>query len=246
MSRFIQNFPQTGEAPDMIKASAAILMVLDHINILFLGGIPILWVLGRTVFPLFCFTVALHLARGVDGKTYLKKLLPFALLAQIPHTWALWEPVMDADIHKFFFNVIFTLALGGFIAPYLMKARNWVKFGLLVLAIAIEPIVDIFEFGLVGMLLPTFFLMIIKGEKGGWPLTLLAMYLVNYDADIIGIGPVANFVYFIMAATYIILTLWIIFELSKLKDGKRFLPKYFLHFFYPAHFIVLGLIAKFL
>lgn len=246
MSSFIQSFPTTGRAPDILKVVAASLMVVDHANTLFLGATPLLWVVGRTVFPLFCFIVALHLSRGADGFHYFKKLLPFALLAQIPHTWVLWDVVMNASIDDFFVNVIFTLALGGLVASYVLKMPNWAKFGLFAVAVVGDPIFGHIEFGIIGVLMPAFFLMIIRGEKGGWFFTLLCFVFLNYDFQIMGWGPLSNLVYLGLVVIYTTLTLWIIFTVAKTKDGERFLPKYFLHFFYPGHFVALGLASKFL
>src|SRR6267154_1801028 len=49
----------TGAPLDVVKLVAAILMVVDHVNVIFLAHeANIWWKLGRIVFPLFCFATA--------------------------------------------------------------------------------------------------------------------------------------------------------------------------------------------
>lgn len=88
-------------------------MVLDHLASVL--GWEHEWRLpGRLVFPGFAALMAHRLARGVSPERYLRRLLPFALLAQPAYALAF-------GYHLWPLNVLFTLASGALFLtrPYL-------------------------------------------------------------------------------------------------------------------------------
>jgi hypothetical protein len=73
----------TGAPLDLIKTVAAVLMLGDHINSALLEPPALLvWRFGRIAFPLFCFVLASHIARGMDARTQVVRLLVFGALTQ--------------------------------------------------------------------------------------------------------------------------------------------------------------------
>ena len=72
-----------GAPLDVIKLIAALLMIVDHVNAVFLGNHPTLWWhIGRMVFPLFCFALVCNLQRGSSVGKYLTMLLVLGAVSQ--------------------------------------------------------------------------------------------------------------------------------------------------------------------
>jgi len=102
------------------KWLAAALMLLDHVAYIFFPEELLLRLPGRAVFPFFAALVGLNLARGVPAERYLRRLIPFALLAQGGYALAFGYPLLYP------LNVLFTLASG-----VLLYRGSWLSGGLL-------------------------------------------------------------------------------------------------------------------
>lgn len=244
-TKFLTDFPRSGEAPDMLKVVAVLLMVVDHVNTVFLNAELSLWWMGRAVFPLFCLVVALHAERGFNTGRYFKTLLPFAVVSQIPYVWVLWEPIFESQWQNVVLNVIWTLGLGGFVAPWFIKQTRVIQVVLIVLAIMQNLFLSqwlIVEYGLLGVLLPSLFLMLLKEKMMAWPLLLGALLFLNSP----DIKEIDVFVFIVMVATWFVMIflLWLIVStVSAMRSEKRIIPRYFLHYFYPVHLLVLGFLT---
>src|SRR3989338_5224412 len=96
-----------GRALDFIKICAALLMVVENMNVIWFDEtfFP-LHLLGRAAFPLFCYAVAVAVMKkeGAGGAgRYVIKLLILGALVQ-----PFYQPALGAGTC----NVIFTLAAG--------------------------------------------------------------------------------------------------------------------------------------
>lgn len=80
----------TSSGRELLKWIALVLMTGDHAAKVFAGGyIPVLSELGRVAFPLFALVMAYNMAQpGADAARTLRRLLPWALVAQPVHAWA--------------------------------------------------------------------------------------------------------------------------------------------------------------
>ncbi len=119
---------------EALRLLALLLMAVDHAAALFF---PDLWwarVPGRFVFPFFALLTARALKEGVPHGKYLKRLLPFALLSQIPY--GLLFPGYGG-------NILFTLALG----VHLDRAFRERDLPGVLLGLFLSPFVD---YGLLG------------------------------------------------------------------------------------------------
>lgn len=128
---------------EAVKWLAFVLMALDHVNGYLLDGrYPVLFLLGRLVFPLF----AMCLAFGVAGRGSLvldgvvRRLLVWACIAQIP--WSTFE-------HSAGLNVLFQLGAGAALyQTVFVRGLGWQRNVLGVIAL---PVAFLSEFGFPGI-----------------------------------------------------------------------------------------------
>jgi Flp pilus assembly protein protease CpaA len=86
-----------------LKWGIAGLMVFDHVAFIFFPDLTFLRIPGRLVWPVFAALVARQLSQGYPPERYVKRLLPFALLAQPFYALAFGFPLL------FPLNVLFAL-----------------------------------------------------------------------------------------------------------------------------------------
>lgn len=96
---------------ELLKYIALLLMTTDHAGGILYGhyeGLHLSTMLGRLVFPIFAYlAIYNYLYHTRDKKRYVKRLLAFALISQVPYHFAFYE------IHgRFTLNVLFTLGFG--------------------------------------------------------------------------------------------------------------------------------------
>lgn len=136
-----------GPGLEAAKWLAFLLMIGDHVNTHVLdGAYPILYLLGRLVFPLFAFALAAGVAEKGEAVlvSTINRLLVWACVAQVP--WSYFS-------HPVSLNVIFTLAFGLMAySALVVKAWNW-KRGVLYVVAAAASLGSASEFGLIGVLL---------------------------------------------------------------------------------------------
>lgn len=85
-----------------IKLLAAVLMLIDHVGLLFFPQIVLLRIIGRLSFPLFAWLLVQGERHTKDWRAYLIRLLVLGAISQIPYRYF---PVRGL-------NILFTLALG--------------------------------------------------------------------------------------------------------------------------------------
>lgn len=79
----------TSSGRELLKWLGLLLMTGDHLAKVFYGGyLPVISELGRVAFPLFAIVMACNLAQpGADPLKFLRRLLPWALVAQPFFIW---------------------------------------------------------------------------------------------------------------------------------------------------------------
>ena len=228
-----------GAPLDAIKLAAAAVMVADHVNSAIITTPELLaWRFGRLAFPLFCFVLACHIARGMRGQAYVGRLLVLGAFTQPIFSAAFpWSP-REA-------NVLITLAAGTAIAISLTGRSAWLQHAVLGLGTFVIwqwPLLARtgVDFGLAGMLFPAALTLVICGARTHALWLLALLFALNYGANRPGGGPA------VLGAAVDALyagagSLAVVGCGALLRGRPRFLPSYALYAFYPGHLLALAL-----
>ena len=226
-----------GAPLDAIKLAAAVLMVADHVDTILLdGGAPWLWRIGRAAYPLFALVTALHLARGADARAYAAGLLLWAVPTQLVYAWAFPYGSTEASI-------LATLAAGTVLAGALGRAGSWRHLafaaGLAACFLAPQFARTGVDFGLAGIFLPAATLCALRRP---WPdgLWLVACLLALNASGWHPPGE-SRLAATLGAAGTGAAGLGLAVGLAPfLARWGRFLPRWGLRVFYPAHLAALA------
>ncbi len=227
----------------MLKIFACIIMLIDHIGaaVIYYGfhfddkanppadKIRTLYIFmrltGRLAFPIFCFLIVEGYKHTRNVWKYLRNLLIFGVLSEIPFDLAFNKKFFDFGYQ----NVYFTLALGLLmvIAFDKMTQGSFMKAGLkrqaAAIALAAIPVALGFllqtDYGGLGVLLIFTFYLFGKNEMLG---------VVTNVATLTFINPTELFSCFD-------------FYLIKKYNGQKGISlKYFFYFYYPVHLLILA------
>ena len=241
-----------GVPGSVLKWVAIVTMLIDHISVVLLYG----WAkyrhfwgpgieslnfyylvrsIGRLGFPLFCFLLAEGFVHTRSRGKYLLRLFIFALISELPFDRAFWSGWVDLG-HQ---NVFFTLSLG-LLAAMLWDmltqgggdCPSWRGIAAIGCAIALGAAAHYMEtdYGAMGVAL------------------ILVMVLLRdrpWVRDLVAGGVLAAMIPF--GSHWIELFGVLAFPLFHLYNGQRGRQsKYFFYVFYPAHLLLLALIARLL
>ncbi len=103
-----------------IRLIAIITMVIDHVGLFFFPHLVILRIIGRLSFPLFAWLIANGAKYSHNNTLYLKRLLVLAVLSQAP--FIACNLIIGSSF--WYFNVVFTLALGLASILLIKKTKN--------------------------------------------------------------------------------------------------------------------------
>jgi hypothetical protein len=219
-----------------LKLTACLLMVIDHVGLIFFPQTAVFRIIGRLSMPLFAFMIGEGFRHTKNLKKYLLTLFLFAILSQ---------PVYWFVIKSGFLNIFFSLFLGLLSLAIYQRSRNKTIALFTVLTISILAFILNIEYGFYGVMMV--FLLGTHDVKKDMPRLLALTTLVtllNISAPFI-INPRVAF------ANISIWSYMQIFAIPSvlimiLYNGKRGpVNKYFFYFFYPAHLLLLSAI-KFL
>lgn len=234
---YARTFPVSGAALDAIKLVAALAMLLDHVNYVFLGSAStVMGLFGRASFPLFCYATATALVRDVRIKRYAIMLLVLAIPSQIAFYFAL---------EKLYANVLFTLLAGVFMSLWLEKQSAGMRGFMFALAALLTFTPNFIDFGITGIFIPAAMYLALKGDKKayGWLGVLLFVVNITPGDDF---GALTYWAAILIIGLATVFIPWICVRLARrITSPDRAIPKYFLHVFYPAHLAVIALIRLF-
>ena len=214
-----------------IKFIAIICMTLDHVKWFFPNLVnPYTMYFGRVAFPLFAFMITEGYIHTSDLKKYIKRLVIFALISQIP--FMLFRTFVGDYMMG---NVLFTMIFGLLAIIALDKIENTLYSTLAVVA----------------CFLAGYFLDV---DYGIWGIsTIIIFFIFKKNKVLLSISYlIANFIYYYslvkerlftpiinkFSIDYIILIIPLILVLLyNGKQGRKI--KYILYVFYPLHLIVL-------
>ena len=176
----VKHKPFGGLDATTLRLLALGLMLLDHMWATIIPGNMWMTYVGRLAFPIFAFQVTEGFFYTSDRKRYMKRLLMFGLIAEIPFDLMM----VSAPVFLFHQNVMFTLALGLWMIGALERFRldRTVKQGLktagiLVLA-SLLALVGFVDYGVMGVWTVVIFYLC-RGASWAWIGQLAAMVLLN-------------------------------------------------------------------
>ncbi|MBS5451186.1 MAG: conjugal transfer protein TraX [Coriobacteriia bacterium] len=219
--------------------------------------------IGRVAFPLFCFLLAEGFAHTHSKPKYAWRLFLFALISEWPYDWALYGTGLEFTRHQ---NVMFTLlvsflalwageALGGLIDRAIARGRtgahsdlaaNGNSLGTNSASRSLTPVVVIAT--IVFILLGAWFADITEMSYHAFGVLLPgALYLARRSRVLqvaLGCALVAWYCWDHggdLFESYAVIGLLLLF----LYNGKRGRSmKWFFYVFYPAHMLIIGVIAQ--
>lgn len=238
-----KKWPVSGAGLDFIKIMAALLMLIDHIDHIVLERHNFtMFLLGRGAYPLFAYACAAAFIRaGVEkAPDYARNLIMWGLIV-VPISWLTRDTTAA--------NILFTLAVGAGVLPFMMAIGRVGRAVIFTAAVVLLYFPNLFEFSFLGALAPVAIYMTMTGTKDGVFWLVISLGLMNFGGVLPEMTDLGGMAYTIMAITSVTTlgVAWGVLRLSQDRPSseKRLLPKYFLHIFYPAHMIVLALIARF-
>lgn len=199
-----------------LKWIAMLTMLVDHTGMALFPQYPVLRIIGRLAFPIYCFLLVEGAVYTSNWKKYLGRLLLFALISELPFDLARRGQVVAFDAQ----NVFFTLSFGLLAVIILKEQKNslaaWIAALVLVLA------AEFFR----------------TDYGGGGVMIILIFYLLRehmllksfcFGAEILwGYGGIENYALLALAP--------IVCYNGKKGPGGL---KYLFYVFYPAHLLLL-------
>jgi hypothetical protein len=116
---------------EILKVTAIVTMVIDHIYAILYPDMLFLHIIGRLSFPLFAYLIALGIESTKKPKKYMVTLLSFALISQIPYFLAFGIQPFER------LNILFSLFLGA-LTIYFFNKRSLLTFVPILLSILLS------------------------------------------------------------------------------------------------------------
>ena len=232
-----------GLSGDVLKLFAMIFMLIDHMWATVSSGGMWMTALGRLAFPIFAFGIAEGYAHTSDRKAYMKRMLIWALISEIPFNLM----TTGSPVFPFHQNVMFTFLLALMAMSVFAKAvmeKKWLGGGAKLVGLAVLSVINFPDYGFFGVL-TTFMFHVLRGRRFEKPLQLLMMVLIHC-VWIKGLGfPVMLFgsEVFIPLQAFAVLSLIFIWLYNGEKGSFGSLYRRFGYAFYPLHMLLLWLYA---
>jgi len=198
-----------------IKVLAALLMVIDHVGLIFFPDRLIFRYLGRLSFPLFAWLLGQGEKHTRDVYAYLLRIVIWGLVSQ---------PIYFLLFHNGQLNILFTLALGliALSLPKLIGAKYVVWIATAIIAQAVNA--DYGAYGVFTIILMARFVRSSLVWWAGWEILNLSVLFTRLSASYQGLALLAP----------VILICW------NGKQGRKFKSFYL---FYPVHLFLLWLVG---
>ena len=210
-----------------LKLLALITMIIDHVGAVFFPQYPILRIIGRLSFPIYCFLLVEGYFHTKDIRKYSLRLLIFALISEVPFDFAFYGKLTNS--HQ---NIFFTLFLG-LMAIHLIHTLNKEN---LIIAFAGAILMMFFaeyissDYGSLGILyIITFYLL--KSVDGMAKLLLMTFLIA-----------VLNFLMSGGLQNYSVLSSVFIFQYDGTLGPKNKFLQYGFYIMYPLHLAIIYLI----
>jgi len=225
------------------------LMLLDHLWASIVPGNDWMTWLGRMAFPIFAFQIAEGFFHTSDVKHYIRRLLIFAAIAEIPFNLF----TSGSPIFPFHQNVLWTLLLGLIAIRALERSRQertgkGLLRGVSMAALCcLLGLVGLTDYGAMGVATVILFYLL-RGFPLAWLAQLAAMVLLNivwFKGIYIPVELFGHSFEFVVQgfAVAALIPIWL-YNGEKGKSGR--LVQYSAYAFYPGHLLILYLIMQIL
>ncbi len=210
-----------------LKLLALITMIIDHVGAVFFPNYPILRIIGRLAFPIYCFLLVEGYFHTRDIRKYSLRLLIFALVSEVP-----FDLAFNGKLTSNHQNIFFTLFLG-LMAIHLIHTLNKEN---LIIAFAGAVLMMFFaeyissDYGSLGILyIITFYLL--KSVDGMAKLLLMTFLIA-----------VLNFLMSGGLQNYSVLSSVFIIQYDGTQGPKNKFLQYGFYIMYPLHLAIIYLI----
>ena len=232
---------------NMLKILAMFFMLLDHMWATIVPGNQWMTMLGRLAFPIFAFLIVEGYVHTSDVKKYMKRLLLFGLISEIPFNLIMTGSI----IFPFHQNVMFTLLLGLLCIRALdqyKQNRSWKTRGLTILKIFLFLLIGTIgfvDYGATGILTIIAFYLF-RNFRFAWIgqlVSLVLLFIIYFKGQSI-IIPLFGTEYFFPIQGFGVLALIPIWLYNGERGKKSKALQYGFYAFYPVHMLVLYLIYR--
>lgn len=222
-----------------MKIIAVICMLMDHIGFLFFPD-QIQWrMIGRLAMPIFAFGIARGAWYTSSMKRYMKKILMFALISQLPFWW-MEQMAYGGSFFSLHFNIGFTFLAALIIINLIKRAANKKRsleigeFFVVGILLASADLLQ-FDYGSYGILVVLLCYMVVCSKQRMWILWIgyTVLTYLNY---------LSSMSMFLLQEVGI-LAFGVIFALQGVSEKRM---GRFFYIFYPVHMIVLCMIKVYL
>ena len=107
MQYIVRSLTKTVSKSRLLQGIAYILMILDHIAIVYAPGQIIYRLPGRVVFPIFAGLVCYGMTKTSDRLGYIQRIIMLGMASQIPYTLALKSPMPNDVLYLGIIAIVF-------------------------------------------------------------------------------------------------------------------------------------------
>ncbi len=214
---------------DIIKSVALVLMVLDHINLIFQLKQDWMFLAGRGAFPLFALVWGLNLSRHAHiRQSSINRLWGWAVISQFAY-YVAGFPWYEG-------NILFAFAVAAQVLTWCETRSLWRSVGAMLLLAVWLPLSGT-SYGIAGLLMLAVSHRLFRTEDRTECLALVACLLAVIPALNLATSDAAAVAGLVMTVLTVGLVSWAGKSLS------RFWPGDFFPTFYACHLAVLGVLA---
>ena len=164
-----------------LRCFALVFMVLDHLWITVVPGNFWMTCVGRLAFPIFAFQAAEGYRHTADFKGYLRRLLLFAVISEIPLNlmgYGSW-------FYPFHQNVLFTMVLGLLAVDAWERGRSRLLSLAAVLGLGLAGAVLCVDYGMTGVLTVAAF-GILRRSRLGQLAVMVVLHILCAEGQVLG------------------------------------------------------------
>lgn len=235
---------------NQLRLLAMGLMVLDHLWATIVPGNNWMTHLGRLAFPIFAFQVAEGYCHTSNWRRYLKRLLLFALISEVPFDLI----TGGMPVYPFHQNVLFTLALGLWAIAALdtfrreRTVRRGLRAALVLAASLLLGIIGMVDYSWQGVATVVAF-WALRGrrwEKPGQVAALALLNIVWFRGEMLLLPLPGGGIFELSEQAFAVLAVLPIWMYRGEKGRSARWMQWAAYAFYPGHFLLLWLAVQLL